>query len=553
MKTKAKHRVGKSKVGALDGGALLWRCAVVFLFSHYLAQAIVLSLIGQESAEIIAQFSAYVAGVIVLQTVFCWAIFRWTARKKPSRGVSRWRLSFFAAVLTFNILGLFLSYTKFVGVATVLQVVILAALFGVLLEIFLRGNKALFVGLTLLGISANIELGIRNGQKLFQREDVYDNWRDAFPQRFQAINFKQTPNVYVIVWDSLIPSAVAKDYLNAPPPPYISLIKNAGGRIFKNIFTDRGAYPTPSRRLDPADYEGSRTFHSSLLILDPNMWERLSGGADYIYRGVNYSGQFNYFSGRRPSPLFEIFKENGYKIFVSYESEYFGRRGDYIDEYLIPPENDGQCRFAPSWYYFSSLGFCWFRRHMLNIVPVEHPTNLPETHLRSVLPAFRQHANDDTPWLHYVYVNSPGHAPAEYRHTPEHQSWMANQMVQTTQDTADYMRNILDEVRAVDPSGIVLFFGDHGAQLARHLYDQSDMQQAEQKRFYILDLHATVGAIYPADACASYMDFEEEYITTAMLMRRLVVCLAAGEDPIDWEVDYSSPYSDVNFEDYLYE
>ena len=574
MKTKAKRRVGKSKVGALGGGALLWRCAVVFLFSHYLAQAIVLSLIGQESAEIIAQFCAYVVGIIVLQTVFCWAIFRWTARKKPSRGVSRWRLSFFAAVLTFNILGLFLSYTKFVGVATVLQVVILAALFGVLLEIFLRGNKALFVGLTLLGISANIELGVQVWQKLpVLFPDVAqtsNNWRDNFPARYQKIQFKTKPNIYLVSWDALIPSAIAEEYLQIAPGDleYARYLNGGEFRVFKNVFIDRGSYPTQSRELDPALYEGSIVFHNSLLILDPILWERLSGPAlfNWDHNGRNYSGQFHYFNGLRPSPLFGIFQDNGYQIMTSYESEHMGVGGPYIDEYLLPLATDGHCRFGVSAYYFQGLGFCtvlqevtinWneeYKKYKSRKSPQILGRFATESHMNFIMPQLLRHAQSGDTWLNYVYINAPTHAPYPgYFHRAKERLMYSKYLINRSHDTVRYMKEVLELIRAHDPDALILFFGDHGAMLTRQLYNKRDMRDVDKKRFHVLDLHAVMAAIYPKNACAEYMNFDTAYVTISMLLRRLVVCLAAGEDPIDWAVDYSSPYRDVNFEDYLYE
>ena len=576
MKTKAKRCVGKSKVGALDGGALLWRCAVVFLFSHYLAQAILLSLIGQESAEIIAQFCAYVVGIIVLQTVFCWAVFRWTARKKPSRGVSRWRFLFFAAVLTFNILGLFLSYTKFVGVATVLQVVILAALFAVLLEIFLRGNKALFVGLTLLGISANIELGVQVWQKLpVLFPDVAqttNNWRDNFPARYQKIQFKTKPNIYLVSWDALIPSAIAEEYLQIAPGDleYARYLNDGEFRVFKNVFIDRGSYPTQSRELDPTLYEGSIVFHNSLLILDPNLWERLSGPPrfNWNYKGRNYFGQFHYFNGLRPSPLFGIFQDNGYQIMTSYESEHMGVGGPYIDEYLTPMDTGGHCRFGVSVYYFQGLGFCavwrletvnWneeYKKHKRRSSYREFGLQpfATDLHMNFIMPQLMRHAQSGDPWLNFMYINAPTHVRTPgYFHRAEEQAVYRKQLIDRSHDTVRYMKEVIELIRAHDTGAFILFFGDHGAQFTREIYNKRDMRDADKKRFHVLDLHAVMAAIYPKDACAEYMNFDTTYVTISMLLRRLVVCLAAGEDPIDWAVDYSSPYSDVNFEDYLYE
>ncbi|MBE8158183.1 MAG: hypothetical protein HAW59_02160, partial [Betaproteobacteria bacterium] len=345
-------RTEQTEIKAQNKNAAALPVAAAFLFSLFLAHQILLSLIGQESAALIAEFFAYILFVLSAQ-----AALSWFAKMKNLKAHF-----IIAGFLTFNVLGLFLSYTAFAGYAPWLRLLVLAALFGFFSALFGFGKRALFIGIVLLGAAANIETGIKTWRKLFPPTVEYGEWRKAFPKKFKEVKFVQKPNVYLISWDALAPPAVLREYLDAPVPEYARYLNNGEFRVFRNAFADRIAYPFPARALHPGHSEGSKTFHNSLLILDPVMWETLPGGLPYYYNGLNFAGQFYYFAGRRPSPLYGIFKDNGYKVLVSYDREYFGEKGPFIDEYLIPKDNAGQCRFKLPWHYFQSLGFCETRR-----------------------------------------------------------------------------------------------------------------------------------------------------------------------------------------------
>lgn len=532
---------------------LFWQSAVVFLFSLQLAQRIVLSLLDQENPQIIVQFCLYIFALILLQTGVCWLILhKWPATSKIASG-SRWRtpLLVFPVVLVFNTLGLFLSYTKFAGLMAPVRLLILAVLFFALLELFRRGGRPLFIGLTLLCLSANAEVAVQIWQKARPPQVVVEDWRAVFPLNFRKIRFVSRPNVYLVSWDSLIPEKIGEEFLAIAPGTleYARFLSGKEFRVFKNAFVDRVAYPAPERAIDPFFSDGSRVFHNSLLILDPNLWERLSGDLLHFHKGYSFPGQTHYFPGRRPSPLFEIFKENGYRVVVSYEREYFGPKGAYIDEFLIPGKNEGQCVFVLPWHYFQSAGFCHIRRLFAG---PEAPQNF-SAHLRMLLPVLRRQTQAAQPTLNFIYINSPGHTELNYHYTnPQQQRQFREQIIGRSKQTARYMKSIVDAVRGQDPEAIVLLVADHGAAMSRAM-NRYDMADAAKRRFYFLDIHATTMAMYPATACAPHMNFATKYVTAAMVVRKLLVCLAGGEDPIDWEVDYSSPYKGVYFADYLYE
>ena len=527
------------------------QCALLFLFSAFLAQRVLLSWLGQDSDVIVARFAVYVSVVLILQTAVCAAAFYFS--NKAADSPPRWRDPRLlpAAFLVFNFLGLFLSYTVFAAFIFPARMAALAILFLAVAVLMFKVGRQLFLGLALLAAVANAETGFRIWQKLSAPpppQRIAD-WRQRFPAPFNRVQFVKKPNVYLVSWDALAPPAFVRNYMRPTPPlAYADYLNGGDFRVFKNVFTDRGAFPLPDRSLDPKYYEGSRAFHNSLLFFDPALWDHMPGDMDYLYLGWNFPGQFYYFAGRRPSPLYEIFKENGYRVFASYEIAYFGDKGPHIDRYLIP-NNQGQCRFAPSWVHFWALGFCQAHHAIYDF----GDENSAEVHMRALIPALKKNAEDDSPWLNFIYINSPGHAPSDYLHLPRNQRGESERLAATASGTARHMKTIVDFVRQHDPQAAVLFMGDHGLQWARRGFDKNDMSDPARRTFYFLDVHAVMAAAHPPTLCREYFNFETPHTTPSMLTRALVQCLSGGQDPVSWKADYDSPYAGIRFADYLYE
>lgn len=519
----------------------------LFLWSAAGTLRIVLSLAGQESTALIWEFVWYASAVILVQATFCRAAFA----LPDSRGAPILCSALPAAATVCNLLGLQLSYTTFfVAWPTVAQWASMTVLFGGACALFWFGRRTLFLGLAILGAVACAETG---AQIWWQSRAVQDaaDWRSEFPEEYGRPEFARRPNVYVLSWDALIPASIAEKFLGLGRSgiPYLRALEEGGARIFRNMFTDRIAPSLAGREINPEMTEGSRVFHNSLLFLDPMVWERHRSGPSYFFKGRDFPGQFHYFAGRRRSPLYEIFRENGYSILASYHNLYFGSRGAHVDRYPIPRESEGQCLFEDERRNFRRLGFCHARRLWHETEKFTYGGHLTET-LQWIREPKRR------PWLSMMYFVWPTHTLAGYRHTNQARREIYRQrFVSNAANAARLIDKILAELRVHDPEAIVFFVGDHGACLSRDLFSKDDMRIPERRRFYFLDSHAVVGAIYPADACAEEMRFDESFVTSGMVMRAIVKCLAGegGEDPVHWETNYDLPYSDARFSDYVYE
>ena len=546
---------------------LFWHCAVCFLISLHLAERVVLSLVGQESEKIIIELSFYIFVIFCLQMLLC----RWIGSFSRTDGEKRrlfcfhWRDGriIFPAILTFNIVALFLSFLPFNGYLGILQILILVILFGVLMGFFVRGNRNLFIALALLFLSANIEIGVQIYQK-FHVDALPEklNWRDSFVNKFQKVSFTKKPNVYLISWDSLIPDSIAEKLIQIPQETlaYNKYLSETNFRMFKNVFVDRVAVPHPERKLQPSLLDPSRSSLNSFLLLDPIMWDKQPGYHGSVHHGYNHP--YGYFAGHKKSPLYEIFKENDYKIFASYKNNHFGYAGNFISKYFAP-NTLGQCSFNIQWFYFRMFNFCELRRMILSPQNADNAlkSDIDDIdilfyikYIGNLSSIIHKNINTKESWLNFLYISWPGHITPDYRGNNEKQKeYFRKRFSRNSKITTLFMANLMQTIRDNDPTAIVLFFGDHGTGVVKGVLSEETSITEEEKYPYIVDIHGASAAIYPPDACASHMVFPTKYITTAMLARALIVCLADGEDPVNWKIDYNSPYANIKFDDYLYE
>lgn len=473
------------------------------------------SLLAETSAQARVEIVAYLAAVLALE-LLAW---RLVTRYYRGFAADHVRPLFLAVILTVNVLGLLLSfYDPFLtqrGALKAIEIVLLMGFFYWLCAA-LTQKKFVIGALSLLYIAVV-------GQQLvglaIAREGNAPG-PSAFGQ-FKNVTFANKPNVYIVSFDSLIPAEIASAYLGLETLDYVSALKEKNARFFRNTFSD---------------HDATTDSLNSVLYLDPAVWaskDKTNAMA---------------FSGLTPSPVFEIFKSNGYKINTAFAGNDM-LRGKYIDEFTARAQSESYCQFALPWYYLQHLGYCAFKRNVINEVLTQKPEKGFVFNDR-ILENFKNRLETPQPWLSFVYIYAPGHTPRNYSHTPGEQKNYTENFAKNQHMVAQYMRSLIDLISVNDPTGIVVIFGDHGAWLSRAL----ELNDANAE-FIVQDRHAVLSAIYPGDACSAHMALSDKhtFTTPTMLMRQLITCLSDGVDPIDWDVDYSGPYEAYKFESFVYE
>ena len=169
--------------------------------------------------------------------------------------------------------------------------------------------------------------------------DVGDGW-EKHPN-VRAITFEETPNVYFIGFDSIVPESIMNKYMGVETTEFHEVLAGEARR-FRNLF---------------ANGDGTSASFGALMALDLDIY--LNGRRLAL-------GEPRYFSGRDPSPLIWIMRENGYETTSIYNDTFFGRRqGPYIDNYIVNRKKWGICSLLDEsirrWAFGVTVR-CWRRR-----------------------------------------------------------------------------------------------------------------------------------------------------------------------------------------------
>ncbi|MDH3691979.1 MAG: hypothetical protein OEU36_21265 [Gammaproteobacteria bacterium] len=340
-----------------------------------------------------------------------------------------------------------------------------------------------------------------------------------FPKHFTFPKFKQTPNVYLISFDALIPEAIAAKFLNIEEIEYISVMRDADLRIFKNAFSDR--VPTKESL-------------NSILAMDLAYFDSMPAPERYLFA----SGQIN-------SPLYEIFRRNGYKVQFFYSSSYFGASHKAkLDHYGVANDG-GLCDHIDNDY--SLMGYCLsifsdFRVKFFEKGHSEYP--------KLLIDRIKEVGKSPNNWLTLAYVYSPGHTKTSFDpYNSEHLRKYGEAFREKRDfEAAAYIKELIRAIYENDPSAVLLIFGDHGAWISRGLWQKKQIAENSPltREEIFQDRHAIAAALYPKDFCRD--DFEEP-IGIVRIGRNIVKCLSGGKDPLP--AFYQA--NDDDFLEYKYE
>ena len=335
----------------------------------------------------------------------------------------------------------------------------------------------------------------------------------------RSIRFHETPNVYFIGFESLVPRVTMQRYMGIETTDVHDLF-DSEARRFRNMFTN--AFP-------------SKNSFNTLLSLDDRVF--------MDYRGESEDGDPGLFSGRRPSPLIEIMKQNGYETTSIYYNLYFGYpKGPYIDNYFISGSKRGICSLLDeNVRSFGFWGYCTidFKKGRCSLNKTAYrwavwayctafgslvgvaPEDLLMRHLTGL--------GGERPQFLIAHIPMPGHTPPGFRYEDRDQAQaFRNRYQLKSNDAAVYMRQIIDHLNNNDPDAILFVFGDHGA------FQSSQVKFKDDPTFFLLDRYAILGGVYPRDRCAKYLDEAEGrgYMTTLDAAHAILKCLSGGQSAL---------------------
>ena len=315
------------------------------------------------------------------------------------------------------------------------------------------------------------------------------------PQDFDSIELDRKTNVHVIMLDSLTHSQFSKEFMGveSSAADYLATLNDG---------IDAGA-----------------------LGFVENVWTKVSWRTLF---NLGRKGQGNgngSFSGRDPSHLTVLLRENGYTITTGYSGDYFGwYKGEHVDHYhrvaLRDLKYDLYCTTMTG-----KLGFCSdFSRWILFAIVTKkmedrHPSReWPDTVVDLIDRAER---NATGPQFSGFHMRRPiGHTSEDFRtDNVELFAKYTQHFVDQGQHAREVIEKI-DRLRKRYPESIFIVSGDHGPNLSRTALD-------EERRFYVLDRHSVALVLLNAsNLCPWSRDWlgRQRYLTPSRMLAASLAC-----------------------------
>ena len=328
-----------------------------------------------------------------------------------------------------------------------------------------------------------------------ERRFAGDGWEKQ--REVRPIEFDETPNVYFVGFDSIVPESIMREYLGVDTTDFHSLF-DGEARRFRNLFAN-----------SVWSYQSLNT----LMALDQDIF--LAGNRpSYFVRTPSY------FAGHDLSPLVWIMRENGYETTSIYENTYFGHtKGPHIDNYVINGKLGGVCSLLDEdvrrWAFW---GYC----SIVNVDRREGTDDSPGDSLVSEL----VNVGGTTPQFVIAHLNLPGHTSPRFRYdNRDDRERFVEQYREASNRAAVYLGQIIEHVRSNDPTAVLFVYGDHGMYVSRGLKLEEDPAFVLQDRFGVL------GGVYPPDRCGEYFDEAESkgYMTILDAVHAILGCLSGGQ------------------------
>ena len=349
----------------------------------------------------------------------------------------------------------------------------------------------------------------------------------------RLVNFEMKPNVYLISLDSLIPESLYKKYFKTEEVTAVH--KELDNRFyhFRNFFAD---HPATKKTLN------------SLLLLDRDH-----------YQSIDENFRLSVFNGIVPSPLFELFKHNGYETNTLYESVHFGKvTGPYVDNYFVKDRHRGVCDFiTKTQKKYAFFGYCTIiQSNLIESIIKYFDPEVKLDRVEYLLKKMRQGVKKDRPQILLGFFYRPGHTfPDHDSYSEEDFQEFKQHYIEQSKTAAEYLRKILEFIEKEDPNSLLYVFGDHGTYLSRSMKFEHD------KEFYIRDRYGIYGGVYPRARCEDYLSnpYQESSTTLIEGMYMILRCLTGGEEVFLEKKTFTLPFvnytaeRDRSYETYSYE
>jgi hypothetical protein len=475
------------------------------------------TVLREDVTYVVAVMAAYCLAIEMVQLVLLYAIGRLLPRSALALPTA------LALTTLINAILMYYGYSPFfLGSTSTFRLAGTVIGFGILFFIFFGATRARNQRILGFGLAAAVFLSALAPS--LSKQPSVPTTQSAKLEKWKHINLKQKPNIHLISFDSMMPAALAKKFLNVDPLPYQQALERSDATILKNAFTTR---------------QGSWLSLNSVLKLDDQ---------------ADFPDNVEYLNGEAASPLLELFRANGYKTATGYAGDYFGKQGPYLDRYDYLPGLSASrmslCRFQARLAFnlqIGHFGFCEALREL------EKWTGASKAEVKREWPKKVAHLIRDepksTPWLtlHYIY-NPIGHT--EGNHITGDASWTASyrkHFLDASEQASAIAVKMVDQIRKDDPNAVIFVFGDHGVWLSRTITYNVD------PTFVVQDRYGVFAALPKTNNACSTPDltrYNPDFVTLSRVVASIIRCLAADPMEVDRAVNFMQDY---DLKQYLYE
>ena len=303
----------------------------------------------------------------------------------------------------------------------------------------------------------------------------------SFPEYEKNIQYeiklKHKPDIIFISFDALVPESIYKRFTKRPRQTKMHQVLEKNFKPYRNHFTD--ALTTLQST-------------SSFMALTPKVFYSLP-----FDRSVSrdYAPRFRMYNGQTPSPLFEIFRSNGYEVSTFYVNRFaHGKfKGDYIDNFFTPEPgytDSNVCTLiGHRTKHIGFFGYCDIKYYrdqlymdMLKAEDTIWKTNIGEFDMHhptmyGILQPYRIIKNlkkKENPQFLYGHVMYPDDVHGNY--TPNFRNKSDDsfrrsvlQYEKKGEWVGALLLKIMDHLKDRKKDTIIYIFGDHGMGLAGHI------------------------------------------------------------------------------------
>ncbi len=310
------------------------------------------------------------------------------------------------------------------------------------------------------------------------------------------IALDRTPNIHVVMFDSLINSEFSEEFLG-----------------------ERSSGADYLEKLDDSIYAGKTGFVERVPTIQS--WDALFG---FGVIGSEKSSRSLYFSGVFQSPLSSLLRKNGYMIQTGYANGYLGQKGPHVDHYHL--QHIYTLRFRDIAICREKLlGLCnerfQFIFRKINELGYEKAKGdeIWEERVFDIIEKAETRAK--TPVFSGFYILIPGHTKLSYviGNAADFEEYKSTLSIESERVQNALER--LNELRLKFPESIFIVSGDHGAWLSR------TMPRNENRRFWTLDRYGVaLSLLNEHNLCPVSRDWLERqrYLTPSRLLAASFAC-----------------------------